>query len=398
MALKHLPLDAIDERELHRLIQGRARETRDIEYKRDTYGNADKDHKEILADISSFANTAGGDIVIGMEAQAGVPTKLAPFKGDADAETLRLESIARAGLEPRIFGLATHVVALSAGGHAIVVRIPRSYNAPHRLIRKGSGEMRFFARSSAGKVEPNVDELRALFLRAPQLAERIRDFRFDRAAKIGAGDTPAPLKDRHILVLHIIPFSGFDTRLALPLDAREGLWRAFPPIGVPTQSFRINIDGLVTRSGEENDATHRAYTQLFHSGIVEAVYSSISGEGMLPPVRVERAIAEYVHRYGEALIALGCSPPFTILASLMGMNGVQYSVGIDRGGFHDDYARPFDRDQYHFSEIVMEEVDPDPYVNSRQLRPLLNQIAQAAGHERSRAFDDQGNFKVTLYS
>src|SRR5262252_8760192 len=37
----------------------------------------------------------------------------------------------------------------------------------------------FYARSSAGKYEPNVDELRLLFGRAPQLSDRIRDFRFD---------------------------------------------------------------------------------------------------------------------------------------------------------------------------------------------------------------------------
>lgn len=33
----------------------------DIEYKRDTYGNTDKDYGEFLTDISSFANTNGGD-------------------------------------------------------------------------------------------------------------------------------------------------------------------------------------------------------------------------------------------------------------------------------------------------------------------------------------------------
>ena len=175
MALQQLPLDQINEAQLQRLRDGRASETREIDYKRQTYGNADKDHGEFLADVSSFANTAGGDIVIGMTATQGVATGFAPLQIDSDAEILRLENIARSGLQPRIFGLAIRKIPIS-GGSVLVVRIPRSYNPPHRIIRQGAGHQRFYARSSAGKYEPNVDELRRLFVRAPHLAERMRDF------------------------------------------------------------------------------------------------------------------------------------------------------------------------------------------------------------------------------
>jgi predicted HTH transcriptional regulator len=139
MALQHLTLDQIDEAQLQRLIDGKASETRDIEYKRDTYGNADKDYGEYLADISSFANTAGGDIIMGMTTKAGVPTGFAPLQIDRDAEILRLENVARSGLQPRIFGLAIRGVPIATGGFAFVVRIPRSYNQPHRIVRQGTG-------------------------------------------------------------------------------------------------------------------------------------------------------------------------------------------------------------------------------------------------------------------
>jgi predicted HTH transcriptional regulator len=160
MALLHIPLDQIDEAQLQSLIRGQAVETRDIEYKRDTYGNRDSDAGEFLADVSSFANTSGGDIIIGMAAKAGVPSNIVPMAVEAaDGEKLRLESIARSGLQPRIFGLDFSAVPVN-GGAVIIVRVPRSYNAPHRLIRQGTGNHRFYARSSAGKYEPNVDELR----------------------------------------------------------------------------------------------------------------------------------------------------------------------------------------------------------------------------------------------
>jgi hypothetical protein len=281
MALRHLPLSEIHQGHLQRLIEGKASETRDIEYKRDTYGNSDKDHGEFLADISSFANASGGDIVIGMDAKSGAPIALRPLEIDVDAEKIRLESIARSGLQPRIFGLEVHVVPIDSGA-AIVVRIPRSYNQPHRIVRQGSGQQRFYARSSAGKYEPNVDELRQLFTTAPQLAERIRDFRLERIARIVANDAPVELLDERILTLHIVPFSAFDTRLSLPLGAQRQLYADFPPIrSSQAADFRINVDGLLTLSNAERQTQkQRGYVQLFHNGIVEGAASSFArGDG-----------------------------------------------------------------------------------------------------------------------
>jgi hypothetical protein len=54
VTLRHLALDQITESELQKLIDGKTAETRDIEYKRETYGNADKDYGEFLADVSSL--------------------------------------------------------------------------------------------------------------------------------------------------------------------------------------------------------------------------------------------------------------------------------------------------------------------------------------------------------
>ena len=101
MALLHLPLDKITEQNLRELIETGARESLYIDYKRETYGGNEAARKEFLADICSFANAAGGDIVIGMAENAGVPSEITPFRDDADQERLRLEGMARDGVEPR---------------------------------------------------------------------------------------------------------------------------------------------------------------------------------------------------------------------------------------------------------------------------------------------------------
>ncbi len=231
MALLHIPLAQIDERQLHQLIDAKVAEARDIEYKRDAYGGTDADRAEWLADVSSFANTAGGDLIIGMTASAGVPTAFAPLTINLDQEVLRLEQIARCNLQPRIADLDIRRVAIDTGGHVLVVRVPRSFNPPHRVVRVGKGQNRFWARSSAGKYEPNVDELRAPFTLAPQLTERIRDFRVERLAKITARAAPVQLMDQACLTMPVAPFSSFDPSALLPLATVDKDPHKFAPMG-----------------------------------------------------------------------------------------------------------------------------------------------------------------------
>jgi len=172
MALLHIPLDQVDEARLLALIAAGAAESRTIEYKRTTYGSAHADYSEFLADISSLANTSGGDLVLGMDAANGIPTGITPLMDPIDPEILRLEQCARGGLQPRIAHIVPHAVPVSSGGNVLIIRVPRSFNPPHRVIRQGSS--RFWARSAAGKYEPDVNELRTLFNAGPQLADRIR--------------------------------------------------------------------------------------------------------------------------------------------------------------------------------------------------------------------------------
>lgn len=342
--------------------------------------------------------------LFGIDAKAGVPTGFSPLQIDPDAEILRFESTARSGLQPRIFGFEARAVSISGGDSVIILRVPRSYNQPHRIIRQGSGNNRFFSRSSAGKYEPNVDELRLLFARAPELANRIRDFRAERIVQIAANNAPVPLIDTHALTIHLVPFSAFDTRLNLPPDPHQRLYMAFPPIlSSSAIDFRINVDGLLTLSNADRSSKeNRSYVQLHHNGIVEAVASSfLMGDGTsknkyrLNSLRTEAAIVKFSFTYLTGLSRIGCVPPFAVLVSLIGMNGVPYSFAEGNSIFEDE-AGLLDRDQFHFSEVIVQDLPADPYEFAKLLRPLLDQTANAAGRAATPSFDHTGRFRYKV--
>jgi predicted HTH transcriptional regulator len=118
-----------------------------IEYKSNLYGRNDEQIKEFLKDVSSFANTYGGHLLVGLEESEGVASRIAPIRGvDVDAEIARFENLLRDGLEPRVFGIRVRAVPVSPSGSVIAVRVPRSWNPPHRVSARNWN--RVFARNS----------------------------------------------------------------------------------------------------------------------------------------------------------------------------------------------------------------------------------------------------------
>jgi hypothetical protein len=282
-----------------------------------------------------------------------------------------------------------------AGGNVLIIRVPRSYNAPHRIIRQNSN--RFWARSAAGKYEPDVNELRTLFNAGPQLADRIRNFRLDRIAKIANGETPVPLMNRGILILHIVPLSAFDVTPPLSLLQIERNYRSFVPIGASTANgARINFDGVLKTSNADSQATqHRAYVQLYRNGIIESVDSTVMAVGSGTPFisYLDDTIIHAVIRSLNDLAAVGIEPPYALLVSLVGVATARFNFVRDRKTqWWEDTGEPLDRDQYHFDEVIFETIPATPSECADSIRPILDQIANAGGRATSPIFDDQGRY------
>jgi predicted HTH transcriptional regulator len=205
-------LDKITEEDLQNLIDNIVLEGKTIEYKAALPGNTDGDKKEFLKDVSSFANAGGGDIIFGISED---PTTKEPKSLDGldlpnvDQEKTRLDNLIRDGIEPRIPAVHIKPVDLSSRKWAIVIRVGKSWASPHRVTFKGHDK--FYSRNSSGKYPLNVGELRIAFTLSETITERIQKFREERIARLYANETPVPMPENAMTVLHIVPVASFAT-------------------------------------------------------------------------------------------------------------------------------------------------------------------------------------------
>lgn len=266
MSISGVNFDQISESDLEGLRDTGVPEGILIDYKLGPYGRADADVKEFLKDASSFANTSGGHLIIGMDEVEGLPTRIVPLVGlDADKEIQRLESLLRDGITPRIVGTKIKALPFSGGGVVIVLRIPRSWNPPHQVSARNTN--RFYGGNSAGAHEMSVEDRRMSFNLGANSQERARAFRTGRLNLIASGRGPAKLsKPNGKLVLHIVPLSAFLGPISIDLEEAYGMGLRLQPMGNMGTTPHYNFDGLLNVAGQLS-----GYTQVFRDGRIEAV-------------------------------------------------------------------------------------------------------------------------------
>lgn len=380
-----IPIKDVDLDALHALIANDVREGKTIEYKRAMPGGADSDVVPFLATVSSLANTAGGDLLLGVEATDGVPAALLGIEIDnLDRETLRLEQVLRNGLEPRLPHVDIRAIAVADDKYVLVIRVPRSWIAPHRVNRNS----KFYARNSAGRYELDVGELRTAFTMSETVAERIRNFRTDRIARIHSRETPIPLNPGGCMVVHVLPLGAFTATTAIDIAAYEASTNRLSPMGASGWNSRINLDGLVMFTGD-NERSSRAYTQIFRTGAVEsvAVLTTHEDHMLLPSMAYEQEVMSFLARYLKLTAEFEIEPPYYAFLSFVGVRGCRF--GVRRGMLWPEDVLPLHEDMLILQEVVIQDRDDQPH---QVLRPIFDMVWNAFGLIRSFNYDEQGNW------
>lgn len=397
--------DDVTKADIDGLIANGTIESKTLEYKQELPGNLDADKKEFLADVSSFGNASGGDIVYGIKAavdadgkKTGAPEAVQAITDfTADDAKLRLEETIRNGIDPRLRVQIKEIAGWGTDGEGFVVllRIPKSFALPHMVTFKGTS--RFLSRNSAGKYQLDVHEIRSAYLATESQAERIKQFRQDRLGKIIADETPVALSSPHRLVLHLIPLASFLNNERLALSSDRDLMGGFPPINSIGWNHRFNLDGFLTwEPGSGTGKGVRSYCQVFFDGSVEAVYSDIlrsrngqsvcGGTGFIGSVAYEKGLLAAVKAYLSNYKKLGVEAPVVISVALLGCKG-SYLYYVDAWGMPPDESYPVDRDVVILPDAVIEDLGVSV---ATAMKPIFDAVWNASGFPRSLNYNEDG--------
>ncbi len=134
-----MPEKSPTESDLRGLLGAQVREGRTVDYKL-AVASQDKDKKEFLADVTSFANTNGGTLYVGIREETGIPVEIVGLPSEeADSEIQRLENILMHGVDPRIPGL--HIEPVACGASIVLaILIPKSWAGPHMVTFQGPSQ------------------------------------------------------------------------------------------------------------------------------------------------------------------------------------------------------------------------------------------------------------------
>lgn len=360
MSLFHKPIHQITLSDIESLMgEFPVKEGQQIDYKRDMIRP-----EQLCEAVISFANSQGGDLLIGIDEEAGVPTRLVGVDcTDTDKEKLRLLDIFRSRIEPRITNIDVEFIEIEASKYIILIRTQRSWLRPHR----GSHNSRFYARQSNGKYELDVQQIRQMFLGSTEFNTKYADFHAERAAH-----HIEKFSNKSFLLLHFVPVSAFENTNVVDLSGIFNQVRT-TPIATSNDNRRINFTGVYS---ESNDKTCKF--QLFRNGIIEHASTRVVEEKKTSGSQLYEALRQTFAFSLQNFRSLEVRESIYVSLSLYGIEGLT-AVDIDTF-FTGHEVVPYELDKMIFPEIFIEDVED---VNIPEtIRPIMNALWNAYGFSK----------------
>lgn len=375
----------ITEVDLQSLIDDAVSEKKNIDYKQSLDVASDAEKKEFLADVSSFANASGGDLIIGISENDGIPEKILGIEIDnLDEILLKLDNIIRDGINPRLPAVNIQPVKLKNSKFVLVIRITQSWLSPHRVIYKGHDK--FYSRSTNGKYPLDVSELRTAFTLSEMLTTRIKNFRDGRISKIYADEMPVPFEGNSKVVLHLIPFIAFRSNLKIKMEDINAQHSILCPMFSRGWNSRYNLEGVLTYTGRAEIKSH-SYVNFYTSGIVEAVEGSmLSGRKEISNPGFEEEILASLKQYLLVMRSLNVQLPLVLFLTLLNVKNHRMFTAWT---FPGDEPSAIGRDVLLLPEVIIENYETEC---GDILKPCFDALWNACGFRGSPNYDKDGKW------
>jgi hypothetical protein len=125
--------------DFQKMVDTQIEETLTLDYKASPALTRDsKNVDELCKDVSAMANSAGGQLIYGIEEDKKTHKPSAVDDGVTDEKITRewLHQILSSRIQPRIDGITIDRIPLSGKGHGFVITIPQSLIGPHQAPDK----------------------------------------------------------------------------------------------------------------------------------------------------------------------------------------------------------------------------------------------------------------------
>lgn len=296
-------IEEIKLEDIQLLIDNAVSENKTLEYKSKLNISTDSDKKEFLADISSFANSIGGDIIIGLEEdeENKIPISICGISyTNEDLLIRQIESLIRDSIQPVILNIEFRLLSIENNRGVLIIRIPQSLILPHRIEFKNSGK--FFNRNNKGKYPMDVNELRLAFNSGIDLNKRIEDYKMNQYYGLLSNKSNLLKTNSPIFVVHYIPISAFNNSLQLfsISDIKKSVKESNSTAFGDTTWKTITIDGI---SINYNQYNNKSIANFKNNGIIEKATNDwfekdFVIQGIIPKVTVDHIYSEdLLNRY-----------------------------------------------------------------------------------------------------
>lgn len=368
------PFEEVSRADLEALIANEVAERRTLEFKRDLPANSESARKEFLADVTSFANAQGGDLLFGIDAPKGVARRITGLSvEDPDKEVLRWEDVLLAGVEPRLPGIRLRWIDCGESGGVLLIRVPGSTVAPHRVIFARSN--RFYGRKSNGKYEMDTQELRDAFTASEALPKRLRALHLEAVDAAVRRDLPIGLGDDPTAIVSLIPTTIFREARNLDITPEYAL-APHKPSG-HMDALRM-IEGVLMHSNPGEQGAVRSYAVTHRSGRTDMVWTigRIVDElrktevKLVWPKRFEDGLLDAAISGAAKLRQHDVEGPWLVMATLIGIKDYQLIIS------NDYWSEPAWRAQVTLPPLLTEQM------HRAVLLPLLRSFWLAFGIER----------------
>ena len=219
---------------------------------------------------------------------------------------------------------------------------------------------RFYIRTGPESRPMDFVEVSRAFSESNVTANRLREFRFERIARILAGDGPSEMADERFTVLHIVPLEAVGNPQRFSIRDLQAAQELVWPMDKRDGSEGIDLDGIYRLSQFPNK-THSTYSLLMRSGIIESVQAAWIREEFRVIVAkyLEAGVIKAIQSNLNIFKRLGTEPPFVVFLSLLNVRDFKVYLDENHDPINWELVKNIRRDDLHLPEVILSDWDED---------------------------------------